>query len=55
MDSAQKIASLSLALHQTANGQENTERLEFLGDAVLDAVIAEVLYKDLKAKASLPK
>ena len=33
-----------LALHQQPNGEENNERLEFLGDAVLDVVIAEILY-----------
>ena len=33
-----------LAIHQTTNGQENNERLEFLGDAVLDVIIADVLY-----------
>lgn len=40
----------TLALHQTTNGRENNERLEFLGDAVLDAVIAEVLYRKFSEK-----
>lgn len=39
----------TLALHQ-ANGKENNERLEFLGDAVLDAVIADVLYRKFSEK-----
>lgn len=48
--SAKDESLYTLALHQTANGQENNERLEFLGDAVLDAVIAEVLYKRFPEK-----
>ena len=39
-----------LAIHQTTNGKENNERLEFLGDAVLDAVIADVLYRKFSEK-----
>ncbi len=38
------------ALLQTTNGKENNERLEFLGDAVLDAIIAEVLYRKFSEK-----
>ena len=40
----------TLSLHQTTNGKENNERLEFLGDAVLDAVIADVLYRKFSEK-----
>lgn len=40
----------TLALHQTTNGKENNERLEFLGDAVLDAVIADALYRKFSEK-----
>lgn len=29
----------------------NNERLEFLGDAILDAVVADIVYKSLKVSA----
>ena len=47
---AQDSSLFTLALHQTTNGKENNERLEFLGDAVLDAVIADVLYRKFSEK-----
>ena len=37
--------------HKGKNGrQENNERLEFLGDAVLDAVVGDIVYKHFKGK-----
>ena len=41
----QKDASLRQALSHRSVGSENNERLEFLGDAVLDYVISEALYE----------
>ena len=40
----------TLAIHQTTKGKENNERLEFLGDALLDAIIADVLYRKFSEK-----
>lgn len=37
--------------HKGKNGrQENNERLEFLGDAILDAVVGDIVYKHFKGK-----
>lgn len=37
--------------HKGKNGkQENNERLEFLGDAVLDAVVGDIVYKHFQGK-----
>ncbi len=38
-------ALLELALTHRSHGQDNNERLEFLGDSVLNFVIAEALYQ----------
>ena len=37
---------LDLAItHKSSNNSENNERLEFIGDSVLNAVISEYLFK----------
>lgn len=37
--------------HKGKNGrQENNERLEFLGDAILDAVVGDIVYRHFKGK-----
>ena len=41
----QDHALLSLALTHRSCGSQNNERLEFLGDSVLDAVISKALYQ----------
>lgn len=42
---------LKLALtHRSYDRQENNERLEFLGDAVLDLVVGDYLYKEFPEK-----
>ena len=46
---------LALALtHSSTHAGENNERLEFLGDAVLDLVIAEELFNDDEQLAEGP-
>jgi ribonuclease-3 len=43
---------LALALtHASADGQRNNERLEFLGDAVLDLIVAEELFQHLPQRS----
>lgn len=40
------LVLLKTALRHKSAGKPNNERLEFLGDAILDAIIAEALYKN---------
>lgn len=52
------IAYLEQALtHSSKNGSNNNERMEFLGDRVLNLVMAHALLNSflMKAKAALPK
>jgi ribonuclease-3 len=41
----QEVASLRIALTHRSRGGEDNERLEFLGDAVISMVTAEILYQ----------
>lgn len=47
-----KVALMhSSVRHKGKNGkQENNERLEFLGDAILDAVVGDIVYKHFQGK-----
>ncbi|MCQ2489589.1 MAG: ribonuclease III [Clostridia bacterium] len=47
-----KVALMHSSIrHKGKNGkQENNERLEFLGDAVLDAVVGDIVYKHFQGK-----
>lgn len=47
-----KIALMHSSVHHKGkNGkQENNERLEFLGDAILDAVVGDIVYKHFQGK-----
>ncbi len=41
---------LNMALTHSSYSENNYERLEFLGDSILDFLIADILYKDNKLK-----
>ena len=44
------ISLYRLAFKHKSKNQENNERLEFLGDSILDAVISEIIYKNFPNK-----
>ena len=46
----QKIHLYHLAFSHKSMGKNNNERLEFLGDSILDAVISEIIYKHFPNK-----
>ncbi|NLZ95449.1 MAG: ribonuclease III, partial [Bacteroidales bacterium] len=46
----QAVAHKSSSLRLDNGKWVNNERLEFLGDAILDAIIADILYKDFENK-----
>lgn len=47
---AKNIALYKLAFKHKSKNQENNERLEFLGDSILDAIISEIIYNNFPNK-----
>jgi ribonuclease-3 len=47
---AKNIALYKLAFKHKSKNQENNERLEFLGDSILDAIISEIIYNHFPNK-----
>ena len=45
-----KTALRHRSCHENGEGNKNNERLEFLGDAILGAVVADILYKKYKKR-----
>ncbi|MGL5958891.1 MAG: ribonuclease III [Phocaeicola sp.] len=46
----QAVLHKSLSIKSEQGGVVNNERLEFLGDAILDAIVADILYKKYEGK-----
>ena len=46
----QAVAHKSSSIRLNSGKWVNNERLEFLGDAILDAIIADILYKEFENK-----
>lgn len=47
---AKNLGLYRLAFQHKSKNKENNERLEFLGDSILDAVISEIIYKHFPRK-----
>lgn len=47
---AKNLTLYHLAFKHKSKNQDNNERLEFLGDSILDAVISEIIYKHFPSK-----
>ncbi len=46
----QALSHKSLSLNAKGNTPENNERLEFLGDAILDAIVGDIVYRHFEGK-----
>ncbi|MCB0510188.1 MAG: ribonuclease III, partial [Bacteroidetes bacterium] len=47
---AKNLGLYRLAFQHKSKHKENNERLEFLGDSILDAVVSEIIYKHFPLK-----
>ena len=47
----QALLHKSLSVKSEQGGFVNNERLEFLGDAILDAVVADIVYQNFEGEA----